>query len=136
MDRDDKHSRARDPSSQENLFLTTPSLHFPEVSHGNGGGRAHSSIFWGRKRIVHRKCVKPKVRLGTVFKWGQLEMLEPQENIQAWLYLRLRVAKTNQSSSRSWGEFPPKQGLLGQRLLQQGGAGMMGWSGPGPALLL
>ena len=36
MDGDDKHSRARDPSSQENLFLTTPSLRFPEVSHGNG----------------------------------------------------------------------------------------------------
>ena len=57
-------------------------------------------------------------------------MLEPKKNIQAWLYPPSRVVKTNQSSSRSWGESPQKQGLLGQRLLQQGGAGMIGWSGP------
>lgn len=68
---------------------------------------------------------------------GQLGSLESQENIKMWLCLRLYIVKADQLSPWRWGESPPKQGVLGHRLLQQeGGAGIVGHLAPGPSLLL
>ena len=68
---------------------------------------------------------------------GQLGSLESQENIKMWLCLHLYIVKADQLSPWRWGESPPKQGVLGHRLLQQeGGAGIVGHLAPGPSLLL
>lgn len=90
-----------------------------------------------RTQEVSQKMSQSKGEARPRVQVGQLERLESQENIKTWLCLPFYIVKANRLSPWRWGESPPKQELLGHRLLQQeGGAGIVGHLAPGPSLLL
>ena len=76
-----------------------------------------------RTQEMSQEMSQSKGEAGPRVQLGQLERLESQENIKTWLCLPLYILKANQSSPWRWGKSPPKQGLFGHRLLQQGGRG-------------
>lgn len=114
-DSDNKHSRAGDLSCQENLFLRTPSLCFPKVSHGNrrreglilpsSGEKKSRTQEMSQKMSQSKGEARPRVQV------GQLGRLESQENIKTWLCLRLCIVKADQLSSLEMGRTSQSRGF-------------------------